>query len=238
MRRLRMRYYFALPVPYRSLFHRYSHKLASPDTLMRLRLIGWIIPAALLFQSPAAAQGVTIPVITSPSPGQIIQGQVAITGTTDILNFASAELDFSYLSDKTNTRFPIQVLTQVIQNSVLTTWDTTVISDGDYLLLLRVYATDGSFQDTSVTVKIRNYSALPLPTPTAIPTEPAIQIPTPILITPSITPTSAPLPTPTLLPNNPAATNVNDVYSDFWRGGLIALLIFSVIGITIRLRRS
>ena len=205
---------------------------------MRLRLIGWIIPAALLFQSPAAAQGVTTPVITSPSQGQILQGQVAITGTTDIPNFASADLDFSYLSDKTNTRFPIQVLTQVIQNSVLTTWDTTVISDGDYLLLLRVYATDGSFQDASVTVKIRNYSALPSPTPTAIPTEPIIQIPTPILITPSTTPTSAPLPTPTLLPNNPAATNINDVYSEFWRGGLIALLIFSVIGITIRLRRS
>jgi hypothetical protein len=233
-----MRYYFALPVPDRVLFHCYSHKLASLDTLMRLRLIGWIIPAALLLQSPAAAQGVTTPVITSPSAGQILQGQVAITGTTDIPNFASAELDFSYLSDTTNTRFPIQALTQVIQNSILATWDTTDISDGDYLLLLRVYAADGSFQDTSVPVKIRNYSALPSPTPTVIPTEPAIQIPTPILISPSTTPTSAPLPTPTLFPTNPAATNANDIYSEFWRGGLVALLVFSVIGITIRLRRS
>lgn len=205
---------------------------------MRLRLIGWIVLTALLFQSPTEAQGVTTPVITSPSAGQVLQGQVAITGTTDIPNFASAELDFSYLSDQTKTRFPIQVLTQVIQNSVLATWDTTIISDGDYLLLLRVYSTDGSFQDSSVPVKIRNYSAPASPTPTVVPTEPAIQVPTAILIAPSTTPTSAPLPTPTLLPMNPAVTNVNDVYSGFWRGGLLALLLFSVFGIAIRLRRS
>jgi hypothetical protein len=205
---------------------------------MRLILVGWAFPAALLIVSSVGAQGVTSPVISSPTTGQALQGQVAITGTTDIPNFSSAELDFSYTTDVTNTRFTIQSMTQPIENNLLTSWDTTTISDGDYILLLRVYLTDGTFQDVSVKVQIRNYSALPSPIPTITATLPAIQVPTPMLIIPSSTPTSAPLPTPTFLPTNPAVPNANEVYSGFWRGALIVLLIFIAFGLAIRLRRS
>jgi hypothetical protein len=220
------------------MFHSYSYRLASPDTLMRLSLIGWIVPAALLFESAVVAQGVTAPVITSPIQGQTLQGQVAITGSTDIPNFASAELDFSYSTDETSTRFPIQLMTGPIENSLVSTWDTTSISDGNYLMLLRVYLTDGTFQEASVKVQIRNYSALPSPMPTMTSTLPAVQIPTPMLIVPSATPTLAPIPTPTVLPLNPAVTNANDVYSGFLSGGMIVFLIFIVFGIVIRSRRS
>lgn len=208
---------------------------------MRLILSGWIIPAALLFVFPAAAQGVSTPIITSPTTGQALQGQVAITGTTDIPDFASAEIDFSYIEDETNTRFPIQTMTEPIANNLLANWDTTTISDGEYLLQLRVSLTDGTVKDMSIPVQIRNYSVLQSPTPPApavIPTKPALQIPTPIVIPPSQTPTAAPLPTPTLLPMNPAVTNSHDVYSGFWRGGLIVLIIFIAFGIALRLRRS
>jgi hypothetical protein len=205
---------------------------------MRCLLTGWIIPALLFIVFPVAAQGVNVPIITSPSSGQTLQGQVAITGSTDIPNFSSAELDFSYINDATNTKFLIQVMTEPVNANTLTTWDTTSISDGDYILLLRVNLTDGTFQDISVPVHIRNYSALPSPTPTVIPTEPVIQIPTPIFVSPSATPTPAPLPTPTSLPPNPAVTNVKDIYAGFWRGGLVVLLIFFAFGIAIRLRRS
>ena len=77
-------------------------------------------------RTPVAAQGVTSPVISSPSSNQALQGPVAIVGTTDIPNFASAELDFSYISDGTNTKFPIQIMTEPIQNNLLATWDTTI----------------------------------------------------------------------------------------------------------------
>ena len=205
---------------------------------MRWSLLGWIIPAVLILDTPVAAQGVTDPVISSPSSSQALQGPVAIVGTTDIPNFASAELDFAYISDETNTRFPIQIMTEPIQNNLLATWDTTTISDGDYLLFLRVYLTDGTVKDVSTKVQIRNYSELPTPVPTITPTELAIQVPTAILIVPSITPTSAPLPTPTLLPENPAVTNENKVFSGFWQGGLLALFITLAIGLVIRIRRS
>ena len=204
---------------------------------MRWSVIAWIIPTALLIGSPVAAQAVNAPVITSPNSGQILQGQVVVSGTTDIPNFASAELDFSYLTDTTNTRFLIQVLPQAIQSNILTTWDTTGINDGDYLLLLRVYLTDGTVQNSSIEVHLQNNPLLASPTPTPLPTESVIKIPSPIMIAPTTTPTSAPIPSPTTLPTNPAVTSAKDVYSGFWQGGLIAMLIIITFGIVVRLRR-
>jgi hypothetical protein len=233
-----MRRYPAFHLPNLCLFHLYPNRLASSATLMRLNVIGWTIAAVLLAAAPAAAQGSTSPTIASPGPGQVLQGQVAVTGTTEVPNFASAELDFEYATDPTNTRFVIQTMTDPIQNGPLATWDTTTISDGDYLLLLRVYVADGTNQDTTVAVKVRNYTALPTATPTPLPTKPALQIPTAIVLAPTMTPTLAPLPTPTNLPPNPASTNANNIYSEFWRGGLIVLLLFCLFGIVIRLRRS
>ena len=205
---------------------------------MRLSLIGLLLLGAVLFVSPVAAQGATSPVISSPVAGQVLQGQVAIIGTTDIPNFASAEMDFGYPTDDTNTKFLIQMMTEPISNNILANWDTTTISDGDYLLSMRVNLTDGTFQDVKVMVKVRNYTALPSPTPTVIPTEPALQIPTPILLIPTATPTLVPLPTPTLLPANPVTTGENEIFAEFWRGGLIVLFLFFVFGVVLRLRRS
>lgn len=205
---------------------------------MRLSLIGWLFPAALLIGSSAAAQGATSPTITFPTANQVLQGQVAITGTTDLPNFASAELYFDYPGDATNTRFLIQMMTEPISNNLLVTWDTTTVSDGDYNLFLHVNLTDGTSQDTTVPVRVRNYTALPNPTPTVLPTLPAYQVPTPILLAPTMTPTLAPLPTPTMLPPNPIAMNKDKIYNEFWRGSLIVLILFLAFGLMIRLRRS
>ena len=61
---------------------------------------GWLFAATiivLMIPSAVMAQG-TLPTITSPNANQILQGKVSIIGTTDIPNFASAELDFAYAS--------------------------------------------------------------------------------------------------------------------------------------------
>ena len=205
---------------------------------MRLNLIGWFLPAALLIGTSAAAQGATAPIITFPAANQVLQGQVAVTGTTDLPNFASAELDFDYSDDVTNTRFLIQMMTEPIDNNLLVTWDTTTISDGDYTLFLHVNLTDGTSKEITVPVRVRNYTALPTPTPTVMPTLPALQVPTPSLLAPTMTPTLAPLPTPTLLPPNPLAMNKDEIYNEFWRGSLIVLFLFLAFGLMIRLRRS
>ncbi len=108
---------------------------------------GWLfaaIVALTIIPSVVMAQGITSPVITAPTAGQILRGQVSITGTTDMSNFASAELDFAYASDSTGSWFLIQTFSQPVANSELAIWDTTSISDGDYILRLRVTLQDGS----------------------------------------------------------------------------------------------
>src|SRR5262249_40134368 len=106
--------------------------------LMRIWLIGLLALAALTRATPVFAQGTGAPTITSPTAGQILQGQVAITGTTNVANFASAELAFAYASDTTGTWFTILASTQFVVNDVLATWDTTAVTDGDYVLRLKV----------------------------------------------------------------------------------------------------
>ena len=194
----------------------------------------------LVWPSYAAAQAST-PVITAPAAGQVLHGPVAITGLTNVPNFASSEVSFSYASDPTNTWFPISATTQPITNDVLASWDTTTISDGDYVLRLRVTLQDGTFQDVTIPVQVRNYTALAAPTLTATATIPALQIPTPILVavsTPTQVPTLVPHPTPTQLPPNPAELTQVEIYRNLQSGAIAIGILFLVFGTILRLRRN
>ena len=207
----------------------------------------WLFAALVILgfaPSVVMAQGTTLPVITAPDAGQVLQGQISITGTMDVPNFASAELDFAYASDSIGTWFLIQTFSQPVANSALATWDTTVISDGDYILRLRVTLQDGTFQDAMVKVKVQNKTPLSTATPTFTPTATLTPVftpqpATPTLITPSPTLTMPPIfSTPTALPPNPVEVQTNDIYAEVQRGALIILCLFIFFGILIRLRRS
>lgn len=212
---------------------------------MRGASFGWAVLLALWLTVPALAQGSTGPAIISPTSGQTLQGQVSIRGTSDLPGFSSAELDFAYGTDQNGPWFPIQSGSQPISNDLLGTWDTTAISDGEYILRLRVTLQDGSVQDATVTgLHIQNYTTLPTATvpPTTTPTA-ALPIPTPIVLLPSpsptaVTPTFAPVPSPTPLPENPAELTAGDIYLNLQRGALVILGIFVVFGLILRLRRS
>src|SRR6185369_7173219 len=173
-----------------------------------------------------AAQDSTAVAINSPAPNDILRGQVNIIGSTNDPNFVSAQLDFAYASDSTGTWFPLQALSQSVFDSPLYTWDTTTITDGDYILRLRVFVTDGSSQEVTVPVKVQNDVAPATPTvvlPTATRDEVTILIPTPFLLAASPTPTDVPRPTPTSLPPNPVSLNTNTVLMSLGRGALVIL---------------
>jgi len=167
---------------------------------------------------------------------------VDITGTTDVPNFASAELAFAYASDPTDNWFTIQALSQPVLDSILATWDTSFISDGDYKLRLRVTLQDGSFQDVIVTdLLIRNYTPdTPTPvvqvaiteTPTALPFLPPIEV----VVTEA--PTQTPRSTPTQLSPNPASLTADEIYASVQRGAFIIIGLFLIFGLLTRLRRS
>ena len=202
---------------------------------MKLRLL---FPLVLLL---IAAQDVPPVAITSPSPGEVLRGTVTITGRADDLTFQSAQLDFGYASNPADTWFPLQAFSQPVLDSTLATWDTLSITDGDYILRLRLTRTDGTFQDALVPVSVQN--DVPLETPTAIPTststpEIEVLIPTPFLLASSPTPTAAPRSTPTVLPTNPVSLNQSAIYTSLGRGALVILGLFVFAGIILRLRRN
>ena len=176
--------------------------------------------------------------ITSPAPEEVLRGQVAITGRVDIVNFVSVQLEFAYASNPTNTWFTIQTFSQSIVDSTLAVWDTTSITDGDYVLRLRVNLEDGTSQEATVPIKIGN-DALPTPTaePTSTPDESAVLAPTPFLLAASPTSTEVPRPTPTALPVNPASLEQNEIYGSLGRGALVILGLFALAGLIIRVRR-
>ena len=210
---------------------------------MRSWLFTGIVALAII-PSMGMAQGTTSPIITAPTAGQILRGQVSITGTTDIPNFASAELDFAYASDATGSWFLIQTFSQPVANSAITIWDTTSISDGDYILRLRVTLQDGSTLDAIVKVTVQNQAPLPTSASTltqAVTFTPAFmsQPSTPVVVVLSPTPTSPPIfSTPTALPSNPVEVQTNEIYAGIQRGALVILGLFIVFAVLIRLRRS
>jgi hypothetical protein len=183
-------------------------------------------------------QGAPPMAITSPAPNEILRGQAAITGKVDAPSFVSAQLDFAYASNPTNTWFPIRTLSSPLTEPTLATWDTTSITDGDYVLRLRVNFEDGTSQEATVPVKIGN-DLLPTPTlePTLTPEPDTVLIPTPFLLAASPTPTDIPRPTPTALPPNPVSLGQNQIYLSLGRGALVILGLFALAGLIVRVRR-
>lgn len=200
---------------------------------MRLR---WLLPLVLLL---IAAQDSSPLAITSPASGSTISGQVTIIGTTDVAGFVSSQLDFSYASNPTDTWFALQSSSQPGLDAALATWDTTLISDGEYVLRLRAYLSDGTFQEVIATVRIQNDT--PILTPTAVVTATPNRldegIPTPFLVAASPTPTLTPRPTPTPLPTNAVSLTQTSIYTSFGRGVLVIIGLFIFAWVILRFRR-
>ncbi len=108
--------------------------------------------------SRALAQDQGVAVITSPLEGALLTGLVPITGSATHPQFTRSELAFGYSPNPTDTWFSLQApaTTQVI-NEVLAIWDTTKITDGLYVLRLRVFYGEGAYLETFVAnVRVQN----------------------------------------------------------------------------------
>jgi hypothetical protein len=200
---------------------------------MKIRLL---LPFSILF---IAAQGNPPIAITSPAAGDAVGGEVTITGTTDILGFASAQVDFAYASDPTGTWFALETSSQPEIDSPLAVWDTSLITDGDYVLRLRVTLGDGTLEETTVQIKVQNDAPILTPTPivTSTPDQLDVQQPTPFLMAASPTPTLTPRPSPTPLPTNAVSLNQRTIYTSLGRGALVILGLFFLAGLILRYRR-
>lgn len=202
---------------------------------VRLMNLRFLLPLILCL---IAAQDTSPIAITSPAPDEILRGQVTVTGKIDVPSFVSAQLDFAYATNPTNTWFNIQAFSQPLPDSTLALWDTTLITDGEYILRLRVNFEDGTFQEVTVPIKVGN-ELLPTatPEPTSTPDADTVLIPTPFLLAVSPTPTDLPRATPTALPTNPVSLGQKQIYTSLGRGALVILGLFALAGLILRVRR-
>lgn len=147
--------------------------------------------------TPEAAEGQAA--ITRPAPGDVVFGEVQVTGTAEHSAFRRFELDFAS-ADSPDDWLQVQdPVSQQVPSGILGVWDVSSLPDGLYWLRLRVFARDGSWLETIVEdIEVANVqpTAVPtvLPTPTEAPTEPpptAGPSPTPIIRQP---PTNTPRP--------------------------------------------
>jgi hypothetical protein len=80
--------------------------------------------------------------LTSPKPGDQIQGLVTLKGTANIPNFGFYKYEFTPVG--TDTWATIVANNKPIQDGDLGTWDTSAITPGDYQLRLVVTDNKGS----------------------------------------------------------------------------------------------
>ena len=162
--------------------------------------------------------------ITSPVEGQILSGVVDIIGTNQIADFSHSELAFSNALGPIETWFPISSSSNSVEADLIFSWDTTLITDGDYRLRLRVFSEDSVISEFVIPIiTIRNYTPTIVPSPIA----------TSVVLAPTATiliATETPALKPTGLPENPLALSPGDLAKSLIYG---MLAILGMIGISI-----
>lgn len=194
-----------------------------------------------------------VAIITAPVPGDTVLGIINIRGTAASPEFARYEIAFAYDPNPTDTWFEIQpASTSQVTEGPLAVWDTTGITDGNYMIRLRVFS---SGSNTPVETILRNIQVRnTAPTGTAVqplpsPPGPGLDAPT---TQPSSTPTLAlldttatPLPSPSATiaatsASPPAAVppflDLSTYSSAFCNGVYLSLAAFVLLGIYVALR--
>jgi hypothetical protein len=204
-------------------------------------MISCILLSGLWFSTVVRASAQQLPavVIASPRDGDVLRGTVPLVGRVSGDRFLSADISLAYENEETNAWFLINDITQPIEAGQLGLLDTNTITDGAYLIRLRLRRQDGTLEQTLIHVQIRNYTAPVLTAPTPTPTSPPrLQISTPVYIQPSLVPGRPLASTPTTLPANSAALEATSISRSLVYGALTALAAFVVLGAMALRRRS
>lgn len=101
-------------------------------------------------------------VITDPSENDVLQGEVSVTGNTDVVGFESYELAFMYENGSNDgDTFFIASSDTPMKDGVLGIWKTNEITDGDYRLVLTVNFVDDKPEVVTVgNLRVRNYTTV------------------------------------------------------------------------------
>ena len=195
-----------------------------------------------------AQQGQSQCLIRSPANGSQVRGQYTVMGIAAHPDFSWYQLGYAPDPNPDGTWSFFGSSETAVSNGQLGVWDTTLVADGTYQLILEVHRKDGNNEHCFVgqlrvnnTAPTPTFTAAPLPTaantPTPLPTPedtPTIVIEQPPTATPRATPTYSsvdnPTPTPEMtrfkLPIDPAS-----VRNASCRGAQIAILLAVVAAV-------
>jgi hypothetical protein len=173
--------------------------------------------------------------ITSPVPGQVLQGSVTIVGYSALPGFVFAQLAFAYAENPTGTWFQIADSGEPVAGGALAQWDTSAITDGDYTLRLTVRFEDGSQREIVVAgLRVRNYTPVETDTPTPV-TPTTTLVPGGVPVTATLTRTARASATP--LPTNPAEITTQNLATSLGKGALAVLGFFAFMGAYLLVRK-
>jgi len=196
----------------------------------------WIIVLVLLFLIPpvrAAAQSSEDIEIIFPANQQVLQGIIEIQGRITVAEVRSYELLFGYSNDPDERNLFLLAQGNALPEGQLTFgWDTTLIPDGDYRLIWRVYLPNGEKREAAVElVRVRNYSIVETPT-----LSDQILATVTLTSTPVETPTSAAITATTPGPN-PGSIQPVQWTASVIRGVGVTVLLFVMLGLFVLSRK-
>jgi len=171
--------------------------------------------------------------LTNPKPEDVLQGVIHVTGQVKGQGIASYEVSFGYQEDPRNTWFLLAQGTHASDEGTLAVWDTNLISDGNYRLVLRVFFIDGRQEEMVISdLRVRNYTIVE--TATAPWKEETTPVPPTVPADPSLPPVQ---PTATAFALNPGTVTQGDVVFSLTRGAGFAAIFFILLGTYLTLRR-
>lgn len=176
-------------------------------------------------------------VIYAPQSGQVVQGQVPVDVGIEAEGYSKIELQFAYSKQDNANWFLIAESEQIPFDGILTLWDTTAITDGEYDLRL---VAKGEGKESIIflvqELRVRNYSPIETETPTPIlTTTPLSEGRGTLQVSPTVTDLP---PTITPFPTNPAIFTFVEFGDSASLGGGITVVVFIALGLYIVLRNS
>jgi hypothetical protein len=199
--------------------------------LMGLIPVGYLLLLSIFAVKAQEPIGTSSPEINflSPDPGQALQGTVLIRAAIDLEGTKTVRLRFAYSNDPRGTWFLIWERKDISTQEMNFEWDTTTITDGNYILRMDAEGVDGEYTAYIPGLRVRNYSAVETntPFPTLTPAPQDTQSPTA-----SSTSTFTPIPpTATSQPPNPAQITLEDINKSILIGTIITLILFASFGL-------
>lgn len=197
-------------------------------TVMHLLLLPIFVFFELVLGSFALQTDKAVIQVDSLQAGDVLQGVVSIQGTVKAEQFSHYEVSFAYASDTTGTWFLIAQGSQPVENGLLASWDTSLITDGDYRLRVLIRLLDGSSEELLLpNIRVRNYTVVETK---VIPAELTVLTASPATETPTATQT---VETAANMPfaGNPGSISEADFGKMLAVGASISVLLFILFGL-------